>query len=80
MAFLDTSLIPIIGDDEYHRILGVMELKEAKSFRYYDNKSKQHKLTQKEALKRVNRRLMKRNHRKPPYKLSWIKKWWNKFE
>lgn len=47
MAFLDKSLIPIVGDEEYHRILGLMELKEAKSFRYHDNKGKQHKLTQK---------------------------------
>ncbi|PEK51571.1 hypothetical protein CN586_08540 [Bacillus toyonensis] len=81
MAFLDTSLIPIIGNDEYHRILGLMELKEAKSFRYHDNKGKQHKLTQKEVLKRVNRRLMKHNPKQQsPYKLSWIKKWWNEFE
>ncbi|MGE7887831.1 hypothetical protein ACQKN7_10720 [Bacillus cereus] len=76
MAMLDESLIPHIGEKKYYEILRTLELQEAKSFRYYDNKGKEHKLTQKEALKRVNRRMLK--HNQPSYKLSWVKKHWNK--
>ncbi|MGE6309394.1 hypothetical protein ACQKD6_02690 [Bacillus cereus] len=76
MAMFDSSLIKHIGEKKYYELLRLLELKEAKSFRYYDNKGKQHKLTQKAALKRVNRRMLK--HNQPPYKLSWVKKHWNK--
>lgn len=76
MAMLDTSLIQHIGEKRYYEILRTLELQEAKSFRYYDNRGKQHKLTQKEALKRMNRRLIKINQ--SPISLSWVKKWWNK--
>ena len=47
MAMLDTSLIQHIGEKKYYEILRTLELQEAKSFRYYDNKGTQHKLTQK---------------------------------
>lgn len=76
MAMLDTSLIQHIGEKRYYVILRTLELQEAKSFRYYDNQGKQHKLTQKEVLKRMNRRL--RKHNQPSISLSWVKKWWNK--
>ncbi|MDA1678652.1 hypothetical protein [Bacillus cereus group sp. TH152-1LC] len=76
MAMLDESLIQHIGEKRYYEILRTLELQEAKSFRYYDNKGKQHKLTQKEVLKRMNRRLIKINQ--SPISLSWVKKWWNK--
>ncbi|MFB5574713.1 hypothetical protein [Bacillus cereus] len=76
MAMFDSSLIKDIGKKKYYELLRLLELKEAKSFRYYDNKGKEHKLTQKEALKRVNRRMLK--HNQPSYKLSWVKKHWNK--
>ncbi len=78
MAILDKSLIGLIGEKEYFKLLRKLELKEAKSFRYHDNKGNEHKLKQTEALKRVNRRLLK--HNQPPYKLSWVKKYWNEFE
>ncbi|MEH7785735.1 hypothetical protein V7332_20285 [Bacillus thuringiensis] len=76
MAMLDTSLIQHIGEKKYYEILRTLELQEAKSFRYYDNQGKEHKLTQKEILKRMNRRLRKRNQ--SSISLSWVKKWWNK--
>ncbi|MGX5541506.1 hypothetical protein ACWKTJ_27410 [Bacillus wiedmannii] len=76
MAMLDESLIQHIGEKKYYEILRTLELREAKSFRYYDNKGKQHKLTQKEVLKRMNRRL--RKHNQLSISLSWVKKWWNK--
>ncbi|MGG5736688.1 hypothetical protein [Bacillus cereus group sp. IBL03679] len=76
MAMLDTSLIQHIGEKRYYEILRTLELQEAKSFRYYDNRGKQHKLTQKEVLKRMNRRLPR--HNQSPISLSWVKKWWNK--
>lgn len=76
MAMLDTSLIQHIGEKKYYEILRTLELQEAKSFRYYDNQGKQHKLTQKEVLKRMNRRL--RINGQPSISLSWVKKWWNK--
>ncbi|MED2708631.1 hypothetical protein [Bacillus toyonensis] len=70
MAVLDKSLIKIIGEKEYYRILAIMELEEAQE--------KETELKQVEALEMINEMLSE--HDQPPLKLSWIKKWWNKFE
>ncbi|PEF36079.1 hypothetical protein CON72_17190 [Bacillus wiedmannii] len=78
MAVLDIALLDDIDKEKYYQILRKLELKEAKSFRYHDNKGNEHKLKQTEALKRVNRRMLK--HNQPSYKLSWVKKWWNELE
>ncbi|TXR78314.1 hypothetical protein [Bacillus sp. BF9-10] len=75
MALLDKSLIGLIGEKEYFKLLRKWELTEAKSFRYHDNKGIEHKLKQKEVLKRINRRLRKQNQ--PTISLSWVKKYWN---
>lgn len=70
MAVLDKSLIKIIGENEYYRILAVMELEEMRE--------RETELKQVEALKMINEMLTKNDQ--PPFTLSWIKGWWNKFE
>ncbi|MEG7862455.1 hypothetical protein FOT98_23575 [Bacillus sp. HY001] len=70
MAVLDKSLIKIIGENEYYRILAIMELEEAQA--------RETELKQVEALEIINEMLSK--HDQPPLTLSWIKKWWNEFK
>ncbi|WP_235713377.1 hypothetical protein [Bacillus mycoides] len=70
MAVLDKSLIKIIGENEYYRILAVMELEEMRE--------RETELKQVEALEMINEMLSE--HDRPPLTLSWIKGWWNKFE
>ena len=78
MAVLDASLKDrnIISESEYYNILARMELREAKEFRYHDNKGIEKKMTMTQALKRVNRMLAK--EKQQPLSLSWVKKHWNK--
>ncbi|WLF29199.1 hypothetical protein [Bacillus altitudinis] len=76
MALLDESIKEIIGDEQYFSLFARMELQQAKDFRYITNDGKERKLTQKQALKRVNRQLNK--HNQLPLSLSWCKKHWNK--
>ncbi|PET04400.1 hypothetical protein CN505_15925 [Bacillus cereus] len=75
MALLDVALLGDIDKKKYYQILRKLELQEAKSFRYHDNKGIEHKLKQKEVLKRINRRLRKQNQ--ATISLSWVKKYWN---
>lgn len=70
MAVLDKSLIKIIGEDEYYRILAVMELEEIRE--------RETELKQVEALEIINEMLAKND--RPPFTLSWIKGWWNEFK
>ncbi|HDR7395821.1 TPA: hypothetical protein QCX23_003097 [Bacillus toyonensis] len=70
MAVLDKSLIKIIGEKEYYRILAIMELEEIQE--------REKELKQIEALEMINEMLSE--HDQPSLTLSWIKKWWNKFE
>lgn len=70
MAFLDKSLIKFIGKKEYYRILSIMELEEIQE--------REKELKQVEALEMINEMLAE--HDQPPFTLSWIKGWWNKFD
>lgn len=70
MAVLDKSLIKIIGEKEYYRILSIMELEEIQE--------REKELKQVEALEMINEMLAE--HDQPPFTLSWIKGWWNKFD
>ncbi|HFU6601366.1 TPA: hypothetical protein ACGPFX_000896 [Bacillus pacificus] len=70
MAVLDKSLIKIIGEDEYYRILAVMELEEIRE--------RETELKQVEALEKINEMLAEND--RPPFTLSWIKGWWNEFK
>jgi len=55
MAFSDESIKKIIGEEQFYSVFARMELQQTKDFRYITNDGKEHKLPQKQALKRVNR-------------------------
>ncbi|OQR54831.1 hypothetical protein CDB3_03250 [Bacillus sp. CDB3] len=70
MAVLDKSLIKIVGEKEYYRILAILELEEIQE--------REKELKQVQALDMINEMLAKDDQ--PPFTLSWIKGWWNKFD
>ncbi|TQR25893.1 hypothetical protein [Bacillus safensis] len=61
----------IIGGDQFYSLFARMELQQAKDFRYIAKDGKEHKLTQKQALKRVNRHFAEHNQ---SFTLSCVKK------